>query len=82
MVVGCLELGFGDAVLRLSDADDHHHLVMRANDVPVNALGLWVDGTAAVIIELLGTARVLNALPLDHIVVWRPALDIRLDKTK
>jgi hypothetical protein len=70
----CLNLGFGDAIIGLSDANDHHHLVVRPNDVSVNALGLRVDGAAALIVELLRTTGVLWAFALHHIVVWRPAL--------
>ena len=71
---GGLDMCLGDSVLGLGNANDHHHLVVRPDDVPVDALGLGVDGAAALIVELVVAARVFGALPLNHIVVWRPAL--------
>lgn len=68
------DLCFGDAILGLGNADDHHDLVVRPDDISVDALRLGVDGPATLIVELVVTARVLDALPLNHIVIWRPAL--------
>jgi hypothetical protein len=73
-----LDLCVGNAILRFSDANDHHHLVMRADDISVDALRLRVDGAAALIVQLPGSARVLRAFALDNVVIWRPALHMRL----
>jgi hypothetical protein len=70
VLLGGLGLCFGDAIFRFGDANDHHHLVMGPDDIPVDTLGLWIDRSAALIVQLLGTVRVLRALALNHIVIW------------
>lgn len=76
MAAGGLELGVGHAILGLGDANDHHDLVVRPDDIPVDALGFRVDGAAALIVELVQGAGIFDALARDHIVIWRSALQI------
>ncbi len=76
MPAGGLELGVSRAILGLGNADDHHHLIVRPDDIPVDALSFRVDGAAALIVELVRGAWILHALARDHIVVWRSSLQI------
>lgn len=73
-------LGFciDGTILWLGDANDHHHLIMRPDDIAVDALGLGVDWAATFIIHQVAVARVLWALTGDHIIVRRAALLGRL----
>jgi hypothetical protein len=75
MSLSSLELSITAAVLRLSNTDDGHDLVMRPDNVTINAFGLGVHGPASIIIELAARSGILRPLAHDNQVVGGPALD-------
>lgn len=65
-------------VLGLGNADDMHHLIMGANGVLDNSLGLGVVDAALLIIAALRLAWVCLPLALDDIVVGRATLGYKI----
>ena len=74
---GCLFLG-STRVLGLGDADDMHHLIVGANGVLDNSLGLGVVDAALLIIAALRLAWVCLTLALDDIIVGRATLGYKI----
>lgn len=74
--MAALRLGLwaGKWILGFCDADDQHDFVMRPDDVAVHALGVWVDGPAAVIVLLDGLLAVIVSFAIDDLVVRRTTL--------
>jgi hypothetical protein len=52
---------------------------VRADDVPVDALRLGVDGAAALVIQLLVAPGVVWTFAGNYIVIWRPTLRAQSD---
>lgn len=50
-------------MVRFRDSNDQHHLIVSSDDVPIEALRLWIDRTTAMVILLL---RLLGVLVLRN----------------
>lgn len=75
VAVGGIHLGVGGgAGLGLGHADDHHDLVVRADEVAVEALDDRVVEPAAVVEVGILVGRVVVALAGDGVIVWGAAL--------
>lgn len=82
MPAGCLKLCIGGVILWLGNTNDHHHFIMRANNIPINTLSFRVDRAASLIIQLLRRTQILWAFARDDFIIWRPPLKIRSDSER
>jgi hypothetical protein len=61
-------------ILRLSDADDQHHLIVSPDEIAIQLLGLRVDWATTVIKLLWWFPMIMFTLTVESLVVGRATL--------